>query len=74
VLDNCCLRNRLLDTEKLLWYVIHTKPGDEHRAETHLINQGIESFLPLIETTIRGDGIFGEKVPSSRQPGRKKLG
>ena len=32
------------------WYVIRTKPGDEHRVETHLINQGIETFLPLLET------------------------
>jgi transcriptional antiterminator RfaH len=33
-----------------LWYVIHTKPGNEHRAENNLSNQGIEIFLPLIES------------------------
>ena len=32
------------------WYVIQTKPNDEYRAETHLINQEIETFLPLLET------------------------
>ena len=32
------------------WYVIQTKPGDEHRVEIHLINQEIETFLPLLET------------------------
>jgi transcriptional antiterminator RfaH len=34
----------------LLWYVIQTKPGDEHRVKAHLINQEIEIFLPLQET------------------------
>jgi transcription antitermination factor NusG len=34
----------------LLWYVIQTKPGSEHRVETNLLNQGIETFLPLVET------------------------
>jgi transcription elongation factor/antiterminator RfaH len=33
-----------------LWYVIHTKPGDENRVRTHLHNQEIESFSPLLET------------------------
>jgi transcriptional antiterminator RfaH len=32
------------------WYVVQTKPGDEHRVETHLLNQEIETFLPLHET------------------------
>jgi transcriptional antiterminator RfaH len=32
------------------WYVVQTKPGDEHRVETHLLNQEIETFLPLLET------------------------
>jgi len=31
------------------WFVIQTKPGDEHRVETHLLNQKIETFLPFIE-------------------------
>jgi transcription elongation factor/antiterminator RfaH len=32
------------------WYVIQTKPGQEHRVEMNLLNQEIEIFLPLIET------------------------
>lgn len=32
------------------WFVIHTKPGNEHRVETNLSNQEIEVFLPLLET------------------------
>jgi len=32
------------------WFVIQTKPGNEHRAETHLLNQKIETFIPLLET------------------------
>jgi transcriptional antiterminator RfaH len=34
----------------LLWYVIQTKPADEHRVEANLLNQEIETFLPLLET------------------------
>jgi transcriptional antiterminator RfaH len=34
----------------ILWYVIQTKPGNEHRVETNLVNQEIEAFLPLVET------------------------
>jgi transcriptional antiterminator RfaH len=33
----------------ILWYVIQTKPGNEHRVETNLVNQEIETFLPLFE-------------------------
>jgi transcriptional antiterminator RfaH len=32
------------------WFVIQTKPRDEHRVKTHLFNQKIEAFLPLVET------------------------
>jgi transcriptional antiterminator RfaH len=32
------------------WYVIQTKPANEHRVETHLLNQGIEVLLPMLET------------------------
>jgi transcriptional antiterminator RfaH len=32
------------------WYVIQTKPGNEHRVEINLFNQEIEIFLPLAET------------------------
>jgi transcriptional antiterminator RfaH len=32
------------------WYVVRTKPGAEHRANTNLLNQEIETFLPLYKT------------------------
>ena len=32
-----------------LWYVIQTKPGDEGRVKTNLLNQDVETFLPLLE-------------------------
>lgn len=32
------------------WYVVQTKPANEHRVEMNLFNQGIEVFLPLLET------------------------
>lgn len=32
------------------WYVVQTKPGNEHRVEMNLFNQEIEVFLPLLET------------------------
>jgi len=32
-----------------LWYVIQTKPVGEHRVQIHLINQGIEVFLPFLK-------------------------
>jgi transcriptional antiterminator RfaH len=41
--------HNVLNGSDLLWYVIQTKPGDEHRVETHLLNQEIETFLPLHE-------------------------
>ena len=42
--------NNVLNGSDLLWYVIQTKPKDEYRVETHLLNQEIEIFLPLLET------------------------
>ena len=34
----------------LNWYVVQTKPANEHRVEMNLFNQEIEVFLPLLET------------------------
>jgi transcriptional antiterminator RfaH len=42
-------RNDSTTHDSRLWYVIQTKAGDEHRVETHLLNQEIENFLPLLE-------------------------
>lgn len=44
------------------WYVIQTKPGDEHRVETHLLNQEIESFLPLLETNQYYNGKMIQRI------------
>ena len=32
----------------LAWYVIHTKPRQEARALTNLMQQGYQCFLPMI--------------------------
>ncbi len=42
--------NNSSNPTNLLWYVIQTKPGNEHRVEMNLMNQEIETFLPLVET------------------------
>ena len=31
------------------WFVIQTKPVGEHRVQIHLMNQGIEVFLPFLK-------------------------
>jgi len=46
----------------LHWFVIHTKPGDEHRVETHLLNQKIETFLPLLEVHRYPNGKMVQKI------------
>ena len=38
--------NKMSDSKKF-WYVVRTKAGDEHRANRNLLNQEIETFLPL---------------------------
>ena len=44
------------------WYVIHTKPGNEHRVETNLSNQEVEVFLPLLETFQHSSGKIVQKI------------
>jgi len=44
------------------WYVIHTKPSNEHRVETNLSNQEIEVFLPLLETFQYANGKMIPKI------------
>jgi transcriptional antiterminator RfaH len=39
-----------INPTNLLWYVIQTKPANEGRVETHLSNQEIAAFLPMLET------------------------
>ena len=43
-------RNEKDEIASRSWYVIQTKPGNEHRVEINLFNQEIEIFLPLAET------------------------
>ena len=40
--------NKMSDSKKF-WYVVRTKAGDEHRANRNLLNQEIETFLPLFK-------------------------
>jgi len=44
------------------WYVVQTKPGNEHRVETNLSNQEIEVFLPLLETFQHSSGKMIQKI------------
>ncbi len=44
------------------WFVIHTKPGNEHRVETNLSHQEIEAFLPLFETFQHAQGKLIQKI------------
>ena len=44
------------------WFVIQTKPGDEHRVETHLFNQKIQTFLPLLEIHQYSNGKMVQKI------------
>jgi transcription elongation factor/antiterminator RfaH len=52
-----------LDSSRL-WYVIHTKPGDEDRVNINLQNQEIETFLPLLETYQYCGGKMIQKIRS----------
>jgi len=44
------------------WYVIHTKPGNEHRVETNLSHQEIDVFLPLLESFQYASGQMIQKI------------
>ncbi len=46
----------------LQWYVIQTKPGNEHRAEAHLSNQDVAVFLPMLETLHYLNGKTASKI------------
>jgi len=35
------------------WYLVHTRPNSERKAEFNLQAQGFATFLPQIEKTIR---------------------
>ncbi len=44
------------------WFVVQTKPGNEHRVETNLSNQEIEVFLPLFETAQYAQGRLVQRI------------
>jgi len=44
------LPNDPMTSDSRAWYVIQTRPGNEHRVEMNLLNQEIEVFLPLVES------------------------
>src|SRR4029450_2718510 len=40
-------------TQGVRWYLVHTRPNSERKAELNLQAQGLKTFLPQIEKTIR---------------------
>jgi transcriptional antiterminator RfaH len=44
------------------WYVVQTKPSNEHRVERNLFSQEIEAFLPLLETFQYANGKMVPKI------------
>ena len=40
-------------TQGVRWYLVHTRPNSERKAELNLKAQGLTTFLPQIEKTIR---------------------
>jgi transcriptional antiterminator RfaH len=58
-------RNEIDQTNQIAsrhWYVVQTKPGNEHRVETNLSNQEIEVFLPLLESFQYASGKMIRKI------------
>jgi len=55
-------RNQKDEIASRSWYVVQTKPGNEHRVETNLSNQEIEAFLPLLETFQHSSGKMIQKI------------
>jgi transcription elongation factor/antiterminator RfaH len=45
-----------------LWFVVHTKPGNEERVKTNLLNQEIETFLPLLKTHHYSGGKMVQRI------------
>ncbi len=57
------LLNNLITTHDLRsWYVIQTKPSNEHRVETNLSNQEIEVFFPKCEKFQYAQGRLVQKI------------
>jgi transcription elongation factor/antiterminator RfaH len=54
--------DQVLQAEMKLWFVIHTKPGGEDRVKTNLLNQEIETLLPLLKIHQFSAGKMVEKI------------
>ena len=50
------------------WYVVHTRPHEERRAEANLVRQGFQVWLPVMERSRRHAGRI-ETVHSALFPG-----
>ena len=55
-------RNEKDEIDSRSWFVVQTKPGNEHRVETNLSHQEIEAFLPLLETFQYTQGKLVQKI------------
>jgi transcriptional antiterminator RfaH len=53
-----------VNSEKIAWYVVQTKPRQEFRALEQLRNQGYECFLP----TLQAEKIRNGKLETSHEP------
>jgi transcriptional antiterminator RfaH len=62
--SNSINQTNQIDQPNHHWYVIQTKPGNEHRVEANLSNQGIEVFLPLLESFQHSSGKMIQKIKS----------
>ncbi len=45
-----------------IWFVVHTKPGNEERVKSNLLNQEIESFLPMMKAYQYRGGKMVQKI------------
>jgi transcriptional antiterminator RfaH len=58
-------RNQINEKDEIAsrsWYIVHTKPGNEFRAENNLVSQEIEAFLPLLEVFQDSHGKIVQKI------------
>ncbi len=55
-------KDQIDQTASRHWFVIQTKPGNEHRVEANLSHQEIEAFLPLFENFQYAQGKLVQKI------------
>ena len=54
--------NPLFQSGLALWFVVHTKPGNEERVKTNLLNQEIETYLPLTKVHQYSGGKMVQRI------------